>query len=103
LNPANLTLPTPTGPGSLGSNKPLVINTTIKTGAVYHANTGNWYVSNVNTSNTNPNIFQYGYAGTIPISGDWFGNGGSLPGVYDPSLGMWYLNRNSNSGDSQPI
>ncbi len=73
------------------------------TPAIYNPNTGTWYLSNVNGPNSTPVTFQFGFGGTIGVSGDWFDTGVSYPGLYNPKTGTWYLDHNADAGDSNPI
>ncbi len=59
--------------------------------AVYHAPAARWFIA----TQSGTKIFQYGYAGTIQVSGDFDGDGFSDPAVYDPNLGRWYLGRSA--------
>jgi hypothetical protein len=38
----------------------------------------------------------FGQAGDLPVAGDWTGTGKAQIGIFDPSTGMWELDRNGN-------
>lgn len=38
----------------------------------------------------------FGASGDLPVVGDWKGNGKTRIGVYSPSTGQWFLDRNGN-------
>src|SRR5262249_46779992 len=67
---------------------------------VFDPNAANWFLRNSNTSGA-PDIapFSFGFAGWLPVVGDWNGDGKATIGVVDPSTMTWYL-RNSNSPGS---
>src|SRR2546426_663658 len=37
-----------------------------------------------------------GHSGNPPVAGDWAGTGEAQIGVFDPSTGLWKLDRNGN-------
>jgi predicted outer membrane repeat protein len=53
----------------------------------YFPSGGNWYMMQSLRLFTN---FQFGFAGTLPISGDWDGDGLGDFGCYHPPAGNWY-------------
>ena len=47
--------------------------------------------------------YWFGYAGAIPVVGDWNGTGASKIGIYDPATFAWYLDINANGvWDGEP-
>ena len=47
--------------------------------------------------------YWFGYAGAIPVVGDWNGTGASKIGIYDPATFAWYLDINANGAwDGEP-
>lgn len=65
----------------------------------YNPATGAWTLNTL----TGPITFQYGFGGTYPVVGDWFGIGKLCPGLYYPATGTWYLGHNPNAGDGVPL
>jgi hypothetical protein len=57
---------------------------------------GNRYLRNSNTSGAADLTFTYGSPGSVPVTGDWNGDGIDTPGIYQPETGAWHL-RNSNT------
>jgi len=55
---------------------------------VYYPPGGNWYVLKTTEGF---DVYQFGFSGTIPISGDYDGDGRTDFGVYYPPTGMWYV------------
>ncbi len=53
---------------------------------------GNWYINRSTEGLWQP---QFGYAGTIPVTGDFDGDGRSDIGVYYPPGGNWYILKSS--------
>ena len=62
--------------------------------AVWRPSNGTWYVRTID-SNHNPNGFQWGLPGDIPISGDFDGDGKTDLTVWRPSNGTWYIRYSS--------
>jgi hypothetical protein len=61
-------------------------------------NTGMWFIRNENSAGpADAGTFAFGFAGGIPISGDWNGSGKTGIGIFDPSTGTFFL-RNEASG-----
>jgi hypothetical protein len=47
--------------------------------------------------------YWHGFAGIVPVTGDWDGDGITEIGVYDPATALWYLDFNgSGSWDGTP-
>ena len=72
-------------------------------GFVAHDSVGLYRVSNgyfrlrlSNSPGPTDIAYRFGPLGTVPLMGDWDGDGKDTPGVYDPSIGYFRL-RNSNS------
>jgi hypothetical protein len=67
---------------------------------VYDPATALWYLdSNGNGAwdGTPTDVqFWHGFAGAIPVTGDWNGDGKTKIGVYDPATALWYLDYNGN-------
>lgn len=63
---------------------------------LYDNTTGTYFLRNSNADGAADLAFSYGPAGSVPISGDWDGNGTSTIGAYVPSTGVFFL-RNSNT------
>jgi len=55
---------------------------------VYFPPGGNWYVLKTTDGFE---VSQFGFAGTIPVTGDYDGDGQTDFGVYHPASGMWYV------------
>jgi parallel beta-helix repeat protein len=60
---------------------------------VFRPSTGTWYVldSSLGYSSAAPGVYQWGFAGDIPISGDFDGDGKADVTVFRPSTGTWYI------------
>jgi hypothetical protein len=58
-----------------------------------------WYLRSSNAAGApDAGQFQYGFAGTMAVSGDWAGNGESGIGVFDPRTATWYLRNEPSAG-----
>ena len=70
----------------------------------FNQSSATWYERNSNTSGGADASFTYGAAGTgtLPVVGDWNGNGTDTIGTYTASSGVFSL-RNSNSTGSPDI
>jgi hypothetical protein len=66
---------------------------------VYDPATATWYLRNSNSAGA-PDIppFAYGFTGTVPVAGDWDGDGTTAVGVYDPNTFTWYLRNEDSAG-----
>jgi len=67
---------------------------------VYDPDTATWYLDlngdgRWDGTPTDASAF-HGFAGVIPVTGDWNGNGKTEIGVYDPNTAKWYLDFNGN-------
>jgi hypothetical protein len=62
----------------------------------YDAATRTFYLRNSNTAGTADATIQYGPPASLPVVGDWNGDGTTTIGVYDPASRTFYL-RNSNT------
>lgn len=51
---------------------------------------------NVDQCSTDQCVENFGQAGDLPVIGDWNGTGGEEIGIFRPSNGLWYLDRNGN-------
>lgn len=68
---------------------------------LFRPSTGEWFLDkNANKSwngcAKDLCIVSFGMTGDLPISGDWTGTGVSRIGVFRPSTGQWFLDRNGN-------
>jgi hypothetical protein len=68
---------------------------------LFRPTTGEWFLDkNANKSwngcSRDLCIVSFGTTGDLPISGDWTGTGISRIGVFRPSTGEWFLDRNGN-------
>jgi hypothetical protein len=45
------------------------------------------------------NMFSFGWPGTIPLYGDWNGDGVATAGVFDPASATWYLRNEPGAGN----
>jgi hypothetical protein len=68
---------------------------------LFRPSTGEWFLDkNANRSwngcTKDLCIVSFGKTGDLPISGDWTGTGVSRIGVFRPSTGEWFLDRNGN-------
>ena len=68
---------------------------------LFRPSTGQWFLDkNANRSwngcdkNKDLCIAAFGKSGDLPVSGDWNGTGISRIGVFRPSTGEWFLDRN---------
>jgi hypothetical protein len=57
--------------------------------AVWRPASGNWY--SINSSNSNPQVTQWGTEGDRPVPGDYDGDGKTDVAVFRPSDGNWYI------------
>ncbi len=88
--PANFTLTNTTTPPP-----PVRVNTV----GVFDPTTGNWYLRSANSAGLpDAGQFRYGFAGTLPVVGDWDGRGADGIGVFDPSNARWYLRFTASAG-----
>ena len=58
--------------------------------AVFDTATSSWYIRTV-AGATIVSGFPWGFAGVIPVSGDYDGDGIFDPAVFDPLTGDWYI------------
>jgi Divergent InlB B-repeat domain len=68
---------------------------------LFRPSTGEWFLDkNANRSwngcSRDRCVVSFGTTGDLPISGDWTGTGVSRIGVFRPSTGEWFLDRNGN-------
>jgi hypothetical protein len=68
---------------------------------LFRPSTGEWFLDKNSNKSWNGCtkdlcIASFGIAGDIPVSGDWTGTGISRIGVFRPSTGEWFLDRNGN-------
>src|ERR1044071_803876 len=63
---------------------------------IYRPGNYTFYLRNSNTPGDPDIVIPFGPKASVPIVGDWDGNGTTTIGVYVPSEGRFYL-RNSNS------
>lgn len=84
---------------------------------VYDHTTATWYLRNTTTAGApdfTPFVFgtittglprhgpPVGVGSSLPVVGDWDGDGDTTIGAYDPATGQWYL-RNSNSAGAVDV
>jgi hypothetical protein len=69
---------------------------------IFRPSTATWYFD-INGNQSLDNCGQgdtcsknFGQSGDLPVVGDWKGNGKTRIGVYRPSTGEWFLDRNGN-------
>ena len=60
---------------------------------VFRPSNGTWYVrySSLGYSNASPGVFQWGFAGDVPVSGDFDGDGRADLTVFRPATGTWFI------------
>jgi hypothetical protein len=68
---------------------------------VFRPSTGRWYLDLngnglLDDCQTGGCLAPFGQQGNRPIVGDWAGMGTTQIGVFDPSTGLWKLDRNGN-------
>ena len=68
---------------------------------LYRAANGYYRLRLSNSPGSTDIAFRFGPLGTIPIMGDWDGDGLDTPGVYDPSIGYFRLRNSNNPGPAQ--
>jgi len=77
-----------------------VINVPAATTRIGVFSNGQWYLdaSGNGTWDGTPADLQdwHGFAGAIPVTGDWNGDGKTEIGIYDPATNLWYLDYNGN-------
>jgi uncharacterized protein (TIGR03118 family) len=69
---------------------------------VYESATGQWLLRNeLSSGGPDAANFQYGFPGTIPVTGDWTGTGQTGIGVYVMATGEWLLRNSPTPGAPQ--
>jgi hypothetical protein len=68
---------------------------------IFNPNTGMWKLDlNGNGDSDSCSVDKclgpFGLSGDLPVTGDWTGTGKAQIGIFDPSTGMWELDRNGN-------
>src|ERR1044071_6365770 len=81
------------------STKPAKAATTI---GVYRPSNTTFYLRNNNTPGEPDAVIPYGPKASVPVVGDWDGDGTTTIGVYTPNEGRFYL-RNSNSNGNADV
>jgi hypothetical protein len=74
------------------------LNGTTKIG-IYDPATFAWYLDFDGNGYWNPAIdkqYLFGFAGGIPVTGDWNGDGTTKIGIYNPTTFTWYLDFDGN-------
>ena len=59
--------------------------------ATINGNVDSGYSNVVSAITSDPTVIQFGFAGTIPVSGDYDGDGRADLAVYYPATGSWYI------------
>src|SRR5262249_54128470 len=54
---------------------------------VYDPSTGTWYLRGSTSGGPADSVFQFGFAGTQAVTGDWDGNGSTTVGLWYPNTG----------------
>jgi hypothetical protein len=75
---------------------------------IYDPSSALWYVDyNGNGSwdgTPTDRTYWHGFAGIVPVTGNWSGSGSTKIGIYDPSSALWYVDYNGNGQwDGTPI
>ncbi|HZY84556.1 MAG TPA: choice-of-anchor Q domain-containing protein, partial [Gemmataceae bacterium] len=69
------------------------------TAGVFDPATATWYLRSSNSAGLpDAGQFQYGPAGSVPVTGTWAGAVGDPIGVFDPSSATWYLRNEDSAG-----
>jgi hypothetical protein len=67
---------------------------------VFDPSTATWALRNENSAGyPDAGVFQYGWAGLIPVVGDWNGSGHTGIGLFDPQTATWYLREEDSAGN----
>jgi len=70
---------------------------------LFDRRTGEWILEYGHASNSPVASFAYGGAGTLPVYGDWNGDGVATPGAFDPTTATWYLRNTPGPGPAEMI
>jgi hypothetical protein len=75
---------------------------------LFRASTGEWFLDRNGNRKWNGCkkdlcIGSFGMSGDIPVAGDWNGTGKTKIGVFRPSTGEWFLDRNGNGIWDGPV
>jgi hypothetical protein len=102
--PANVDL-TYGGPGDLpvagdwDGNGTVTIGVYRPAGSPLNPTTDAYFLLRNSNTPGNPDIsVQHGYAGDLPVVGDWDGNGTTTMGIFRPSTNTWFLRNSFDAG-----
>jgi hypothetical protein len=89
------------GLGSSAYSAPVsAVSAPRQTIGVFDPNTATWALRNENSAGyPDAGQFQYGYAGLIPVVGDWNGSGHTGIGLYNPQTATWILREEDSAGN----
>jgi hypothetical protein len=90
------------------SNTPFEIaegSVAVSSPGVYVPSTGAWFLRYTNTPGPADLMFTFGPPGaaSVPIVGDWDGDGVDSPGLYVPTTGAFFLKNSSASGPADIV
>lgn len=71
-----------------------------RTTGVYYPPTSTFYLHNHNAGGNADIAFNFGFAGAVPLFGDWTDQGYETVGVYNPSNGTFYLKYTNSGGNA---